>query len=64
MKISEDENTITLPILKAVEHYGCDGCYFNDWDNSDTCEKVACLARERKDGKKVIFVEVQNEEKT
>lgn len=61
MKISEDQNTITFPILKAVEHQGCSGCYFDDFDNRELCKKAPCLPRERKGGKQVIFVEVKNE---
>lgn len=59
MKISEDENTITLPTLKAVESDVCNGCYFNE--NKAFCPYALCHPTERKDGKSVIFVEVQNE---
>lgn len=59
MKISEDENTITFPILKMVESDECDGCYFNR--ERALCDFVLCHPLERKDKKSVIFVEVDDE---
>lgn len=59
MKQSEDQNTITFPILKAVESDVCDGCYFKG--ARVFCNLAQCYQGERKDGKSVIFVEAENE---
>lgn len=58
MKISDDQNTITFPVLKAVESDCCERCYFNV--NRAVCRYVPCWATERKNNKSVIFIEVEN----
>lgn len=69
MKISEDLNTIVLPVLKAVPKPTkyCHGCYFKtsreiDWAFAPVpCVQDLCVASHRKDGQEVIFVEVKDE---
>ncbi len=52
-------------ILKVVEDdkNECNGCFFYDLTsdvNVETCEKLKCSRSERKDGKDVRFIRVED----
>lgn len=68
MKISEDQNTITLDDdtqLKAKngDYDSCEGCFFINHPFDAGCFKAKCQWDERKDEQDVIYVEVKNETK-
>lgn len=59
-KIGE-QFTINIETVERMEPMSCKDCIFSNNKDMQICNRLACLASERSDGKNVIFKEVSNE---